>query len=79
MCVRVWLIHFAVGQKLTQHCKAIIFQLKKKLYKKTMEDIGLYGRINYCFSISLYFLFLIKPCNKYGMLKGRKILFSLYL
>ena len=28
--VYVWLIHFAVQQKLTQHCKATILQLKKK-------------------------------------------------
>ena len=26
----VYLIHFAVQQKLTQHCKATILQLKKK-------------------------------------------------
>lgn len=29
--------------------------------------------------LSLYFLFLIKPCNKYAMLRGRKILSGLYL
>ena len=28
-----WLIHIVVQQKLTQHCKAIIFQLKKELRK----------------------------------------------
>ena len=28
--VYIWLIHFVVEQKLTQHCKAIICQLKKK-------------------------------------------------
>ena len=27
--VYVWLIHFSVQQKLTQHCKATKFQLKK--------------------------------------------------
>ena len=27
----IWLIHFALQQKLAQHCKAIILQLKKKL------------------------------------------------
>ena len=26
----LWLINFVVGKKPTQHCKAIIFQLKKK-------------------------------------------------
>lgn len=29
MCVGIWLIHFAVQQRLTQHCNAIILQLKK--------------------------------------------------
>ena len=29
ICVYVWWIHFAVQQKLTQHCKATILQLKK--------------------------------------------------
>ena len=33
--VHVWLIHFAVQQKLTQHCKATILQQKKKKGKKT--------------------------------------------
>ena len=28
-CVYKWLIHSAVQQKLTQHCKAIILQLKE--------------------------------------------------
>ena len=28
--VDLWLIHVDVWQRLTQHCKAIIFQLKKK-------------------------------------------------
>jgi len=30
ICV-IWLIHVVVQQKLTQHCKAIIFQLKKEI------------------------------------------------
>ena len=31
LCVYIWLIHFVVQQKLTQHCKAIIIlQFKKK-------------------------------------------------
>ena len=29
-CVYLWLIHVVVWQKLAQHCKAIILQLKKK-------------------------------------------------
>ena len=28
--VCIWLIHFVVQQKLTQHCKTIILQLKKR-------------------------------------------------
>jgi len=28
--VHVWLIHFAVQQKLTQHCKATVLQYKLK-------------------------------------------------
>ena len=28
--VYIWLIHIVVQQKLTQHCKAIIFQFKKE-------------------------------------------------
>ena len=28
ICVYIWLIHDVVQKKLTQHCKAIIFQLK---------------------------------------------------
>ena len=30
ICVCIQLIHFVVQQKLTQHCKAIILQFKKK-------------------------------------------------
>ena len=26
ICVYIWLIHFVIQQKLTQHCKAIILQ-----------------------------------------------------
>ena len=37
--VYTWLIHFAVQKKLTQHCKASIFQFKKK--KKKMPNTGL--------------------------------------
>ena len=31
ICVYIQLIHVAVEQKLTQHCKAITLQLKKKI------------------------------------------------
>ena len=31
-CVYLWLIHVAVWQKPTQHCKAIILQLKRKIF-----------------------------------------------
>ena len=39
--VYVPLIHFAVQHKLTQHCKAAIFQLKKKKFflKKQEKEI----------------------------------------
>ena len=30
ICVYVWLIHFIAQQKLTQHCRATILQLKIK-------------------------------------------------
>ena len=33
--VYIELIHFVVQQKLTQHCKAIILQLKKKKKKRS--------------------------------------------
>ena len=36
----LWLINFVVGKKPTQHCKAIIFQLKKK---KTCQNVGRAG------------------------------------
>ena len=35
--IYVWLIHFAVQQKLTQHCKATILQLKKKKMKTLIQ------------------------------------------
>ena len=34
ICVYIWLIHDVVQKKLTQHCKAIIFQLKAHTHKK---------------------------------------------
>jgi len=39
--VYLWLIHAVVGQKPTQHCKAIIFQLKvnlKNIFLKTIAS-----------------------------------------
>ena len=42
VCVCVCMIHFAVQQKLTQHCKSIVLQeknfLKKKEKDKNPED-----------------------------------------
>ena len=35
--VYLWLIHVDVGQKPTQHCKAIILQLKVKVFLKTAK------------------------------------------
>ena len=40
-CVCIWLIHFAVQQKLTQHFKAIILQLKKKALSFIPLALGL--------------------------------------
>ena len=37
MYVQLWLIHIAVWQKPTQHCKAIILQLKINLKKDNMQ------------------------------------------
>ena len=37
----LWLIHIVVQQKLTQHCKAIILQLKNFLKKNNNLDINL--------------------------------------
>ena len=39
MCGRVWLIHFALRQKLTQHCKAIMLQLKKQKQKTAEQKV----------------------------------------
>ena len=30
VCVYIWLSHFLIQQKLMQHCKEILLQLKKK-------------------------------------------------
>ena len=40
--VYVWLIHFAVRPKLTQHCKATISQLKKKSSNNGFHRLGAY-------------------------------------
>ena len=37
-----WLIHVAVWQKPTQHCKAIIFQLKIDKFKRQLKKISIY-------------------------------------
>ena len=39
LCVYVSLNHFAIQQKLTQHCKSTILQLKKK--KKTEQTASI--------------------------------------
>ena len=36
--VYIQLIHFAVQQKLTQHCKATILQLKKNFFKEKSKN-----------------------------------------
>ena len=37
MYVHMWLIHFAIQQKLTQHCKTILLQLKNFLNKFSVK------------------------------------------
>ena len=52
----IWLIHVAVQQKLTQHCKAMILQLKVnffKLKKKTVDSACISHS-----SLKKYFVFL---------------------
>ena len=39
-CVYPWLIHVDVWQKPTQHCKAIILQLKINKLKKKNKQTG---------------------------------------
>ena len=43
MYVHLQLIHFVVQQKLTQHCKAVILQLKKKNQSDAPAIITRYG------------------------------------
>ena len=38
MCVYVWLGHFAVQQKLAQHCKLAILELKKRRWPKQQQQ-----------------------------------------
>ena len=38
----LWLIHVDVWQKPTQHCKAIILQLKKKIPSPAVSLLGIY-------------------------------------
>ena len=40
MCVYLWLIQVDVWQKPIQYYKVIIFQLKKRDYKKNEEESG---------------------------------------
>ena len=48
--IQLWLIHVDVRQELTQYCKAIILQLKKKNVVETFQGI-------YLVNGGLYFLF----------------------
>ena len=56
MCVYPWLIHVDVWQKPTQHCKAIILQVKVNTLKKKTETFML-KNLNACI-------------RKYGFLGG---------
>ena len=40
ICLYLWLIHIVVRQKPTQYCKAIILQLIKKTFKRTVSNAG---------------------------------------
>ena len=40
VCTHTWLIHSTVHQKLTQHCKPIIFQKNKRMCKKKKIPSG---------------------------------------
>ena len=61
MYVYIWRIHLIVQRKLTQHCKAIILQLKKKgrdvceCEKSLREDLSM--------SINLFFIVLFLFSN----------------
>ena len=42
ICVYSWLIHTVVQQKVTQHCQAIILQLKKFLKQERQINTDMY-------------------------------------
>ena len=41
ICVYLWLIHVVLRQKPTQHCKAILLQLKIEFLKKVLLSLSL--------------------------------------
>ena len=56
---KIWLIHVVIWQKPTQHCKAIIFQLKEISFKKKTLTIS---QLSLLFSIQLdFYKFSILP------------------
>ena len=61
--VYLWLTHTAIRQKPTEHCKAIILQLKKKyVIKKFKNSVGTFrGPENTPFP---------RPCSEWGQEKG---------
>ena len=54
LCVYLWLIHVDVWQKLTQYCKAIIFQLKNKI-KKSLVEATRHHKMDYLEEINKFF------------------------
>ena len=62
MCVCTWLIHFTVQRKLTQHCEAIILQIKKKerqcgwLQRKKLRSVENY---NTTYGYQIFVLFIV--------------------
>ena len=52
--VYLWLIHVDVGQKPTQHCKAIIFQLNINFKKKIILKSSSFSFK--CYSLNLFTL-----------------------
>ena len=53
ICVQLWLIHIAVWQKPTQHCKATILQLKINFKKKYGKSFLIDGHLPFLTCISL--------------------------
>ena len=51
MFLYVWLGHFAVQQKLTEHCKSTIIQNLKRKLKEMQWALGGLERCGPCFSL----------------------------